>query len=127
MRRHLPPTLTRLTPAVLFCHALALAFTASCVKLPRRAAADAQIVPRAVREEIASPPDVTAHTRPLVNLNRATREELEKLPGIGEGLAARIVEHRERYGPFRRVEHLLAVRGISERRFAELRFYVTVD
>jgi competence protein ComEA len=52
---------------------------------------------------------------------------LERLPGIGEGLAARIVEHRERHGAFRRIEHLIIVRGISERRFAELRAFVTVE
>ncbi|MFL6230533.1 MAG: ComEA family DNA-binding protein [Pyrinomonadaceae bacterium] len=64
---------------------------------------------------------------PLLNINRASREELARLPGIGEGLAARIVEHRERYGTFRRAEHLLSVRGISERRFEQLRALVTVE
>jgi competence protein ComEA len=63
----------------------------------------------------------------LVNINRASREELARLPGIGEGIAARIVEHRERYGAFRRPEHLLMVRGISERRFEQLRTRVTVE
>jgi competence protein ComEA len=62
-----------------------------------------------------------------VNINTATREELERLPGIGEALAERIVEHRERYGPFRRTEHLLVVRGISESRFEQLRALVTVE
>ena len=66
-------------------------------------------------------------TTPLININTASREELERLPGIGEGLAARIVEHRERHGAFRRAEHLIIVRGISERRFAELRPFVTAD
>ncbi|MGH9943991.1 MAG: ComEA family DNA-binding protein [Pyrinomonadaceae bacterium] len=62
-----------------------------------------------------------------ININTAAREELEKLPGVGAGLAARIVEHRERYGPFRRAEHLMMVRGISERRFAELGLHVIVE
>ena len=66
-------------------------------------------------------------TTPTVNINRATREELERLPGVGPALAARIVEHRERHGAFRRVEHLLAVRGVSERRFAELRAHVAAE
>ncbi|HEV3469260.1 MAG TPA: helix-hairpin-helix domain-containing protein [Pyrinomonadaceae bacterium] len=64
---------------------------------------------------------------PRLDLNRATREELERLPGVGPVLAARIVEHRERHGPFRRVEHLLVVRGVSERRFQELRHLVTAE
>jgi len=66
-------------------------------------------------------------TTAVVNINRAASSELERLPGIGPALAARIVEHRERHGAFRRVEHLLLVRGISERRFAELRPLVAVD
>ncbi len=62
-----------------------------------------------------------------ININSATQTELEQLPGIGPGLAARIVAHRARYGPFRRSEHLLIVRGISERRFAQLRSLVSVQ
>jgi len=52
---------------------------------------------------------------------------LEKLPGIGRGLAERIVEHREKYGPFRRPEHLIMVRGISDKRFRALRDSITVE
>jgi competence protein ComEA len=52
---------------------------------------------------------------------------LEKLPGIGQALAARIVEHRQRYGRFRRIEHLLAVRGISERRFRAVSALLTAE
>jgi competence protein ComEA len=62
-----------------------------------------------------------------VSINRATREELERLPGIGRALAARIVEHRERHGLFRRPEHLIIVRGFGERRFRELRGLITTD
>jgi competence ComEA-like helix-hairpin-helix protein len=62
-----------------------------------------------------------------VNINYASREELEKLPGIGPGLAARIVEHRERNGGFRRAEHLIMVRGLSHRRFMAMRAFVTVE
>jgi competence protein ComEA len=101
---------------LLCCAALAAA--PACVKLSRRHAARAE--PQA---HLVTPP----HAAPRTNLNQATLEELERLPGIGPGLAARIVEHRERHGPFRRVEHLLAVRGISERRFRGLRHLVTVE
>jgi competence protein ComEA len=52
---------------------------------------------------------------------------LEKLPGVGPALAARIVEQRERFGPFRRAEHLMLVRGISERRFRQLRPFVNAE
>jgi competence protein ComEA len=70
--------------------------------------------------------DAPTNTATRININTATRAELEQLPGIGEGLAARIIEHRERHGAFRRVEHLIIVRGISERRFRQLRPFVTV-
>ena len=42
-------------------------------------------------------------------------------------MAARIIEHREKYGPFRRPEHLIMVRGMSDRRFRALREFITVD
>ena len=52
-----------------------------------------------------------------ININTAPARDLEKLPGIGKGLAERIIDHREKFGPFRRAEHLIIVRGISDRRF----------
>src|SRR5215207_9542983 len=76
----------------------------SCVKLPRRADGGDGSQPTH-----AQPP---SQDTPLVSLNQASREELERLPGIGPALAARIVEHRERFGRFRRAEHLLLVRRI---------------
>ena len=107
---------------VFFCSALAALSASSCVRLPRQHAPAGAVE---IRHAAQTPPrDVTT---PHLNINRATREELERLPGVGPALARRIVEHRERHGAFRRVEHLLAVRGISERRFAELRAHVTVD
>ena len=50
-----------------------------------------------------------------IDLNRATADELQLLPRIGPALAARIVEERERGGPFRSVEDLARVRGIGPR------------
>jgi len=55
-----------------------------------------------------------------VNVNRATREELEAVPGLGPVLAQEIVRSRERHGPFRRVEELLIVRGVSMRKLRAL-------
>ena len=62
-----------------------------------------------------------------INLNTATANELETLPGIGKALAERIIEHRQKYGPFRRVEHLIVVRGISDRKFRAMRGLITVE
>jgi len=120
-RRPLPGRL-RFFPLMFLCSALlAFAGVSSCVKLPRRAGVVNALTP----SELA--PTRSAASNTLININTASRAELEKLPGIGEGLAARIIEHRGLHGAFRRAEHLIMVRGISERRFDELRAFVTVD
>jgi competence protein ComEA len=62
-----------------------------------------------------------------LNLNTATRAELEALPGIGPVLASRIIEFREKKGGFKRIEELLAVPGISEGKWRALRGLLTVD
>jgi competence protein ComEA len=56
-----------------------------------------------------------------VDLNAASPEELDRLPGIGPVLAGRIVEYRRRHGRFTRIEELLAVRGIGPRLLERLR------
>ena len=61
-----------------------------------------------------------------VDLNAATAADLDALPGIGPVLAQRIVEHRERNGPFRSVEQLDDVPGIGPATYAELAELVTV-
>ena len=61
-----------------------------------------------------------------VDLNAATVADLDGLPGIGPVLAQRIVEHRERSGPFRTVEQLDDVPGIGPATYAELAELVTV-
>ena len=60
-----------------------------------------------------------------INVNIATVEELEKLPHIGRKTAEAIVAFREENGPFRRAEHLLLIRGVSEKRFADIRQFIS--
>lgn len=72
-------------------------------------------------------PSQTRQPENAVNINTASAEELQSLPQIGPQLAEKIIEHRRRYGPFRRAEHLLIVDGMSERRFDEIRMMITVD
>lgn len=62
-----------------------------------------------------------------ININTATVDELEKLDGIGRATADNIIAYRTKNGAFRRVEHLMLVRGISEERFAELRSLIKID
>lgn len=61
-----------------------------------------------------------------ININTASAEELTTLPGIGPSYAQRIVEHREKNGPFKRPEDLLAVRGIGDKTFERIRDRITV-
>lgn len=62
-----------------------------------------------------------------ININSASAEELEKLPHIGRKTAEAIVEFRTRNGPFRRVEHLMQIRGVSEERFLEIRHLLRTE
>ena len=62
-----------------------------------------------------------------VNVNTATAEELQLLPGIGETRARAVIETRKRRGGFESVEELLDVKGIGESSLQQMRPYVTVD
>ena len=62
-----------------------------------------------------------------VNLNTATADELEALPGIGAARAEAILAYRAEVGAFHSVEDLLAVSGIGAARLDALRPYVTVE
>lgn len=62
----------------------------------------------------------------LVDINTATAEDLQKVPGIGETLARRIIEFREQHGRFEKVDDLLNVRGIGVASLEKLRRYVVV-
>lgn len=61
-----------------------------------------------------------------VNINTAGVAELDTLPGIGPALAQRIIDYRAAHGPFKSIEDLKNVSGIGEKKFAELKDYVTL-
>jgi len=61
-----------------------------------------------------------------VDLNSATAGELEQVPGIGPSMAQAIIAFRTKSSPFRRVEDLLAIHGISRRKLEQMRPYVMV-
>lgn len=79
----------------------------------------------------ASPTGGTAPATPgapagIVNLNTATLDELDALPGVGPSTAQAIVAYREAHGAFSKVEDLLDVRGIGPAKFATLQPLVGV-
>jgi competence ComEA-like helix-hairpin-helix protein len=61
-----------------------------------------------------------------LNINSASADQLTALPGIGPSYAQRIVEYREKNGPFHRVEDILNVRGIGEKTFEKIRDRITI-
>ena len=60
-----------------------------------------------------------------MNINSATAEELEMLPGIGKSLAQEIISYRTRNGNFASIEDLLKVKGIGPSKFNALKDYIT--
>jgi competence protein ComEA len=62
-----------------------------------------------------------------IDLNLANVKELQELPGVGPVTAQRIIEMREKSGRFHRVEDLLAIRGISQKKLDAMKPYVTVS
>ena len=56
----------------------------------------------------------------LININNATEQELQNLPGIGPATASKIVEYRTSYGPFSQIEDITNVSGIGEKKFESI-------
>ncbi len=62
-----------------------------------------------------------------ININTASREELEKLPNIGAKTADKIIEYRKRFGKFRRIENIMLVESISDKKFRRIRNMIKVE
>jgi len=81
--------------------------------------------PAAQTAAAASRGSTRANAKPastaIVNINTASAVEMTTLPGIGAKTAARIIEYRQKNGPFKKVEELMNVRGIGEKNFLKLK------
>ena len=82
--------------------------------------ASAQTVARSAASATSAVPPA------MVNINTASANDLEALPGIGAKTAARIIEYRQKNGPFKKVEELMNVRGVGEKSFLKLKAQLTV-
>jgi competence protein ComEA len=74
----------------------------------------------------AQTPAPAAERAAAVNLNTASAADLESLPGIGAKTAERILEYRQKNGPFKKIEDLMNVKGIGEKSFLKLKPRLTV-
>lgn len=61
-----------------------------------------------------------------LNINHATATQLSALEGIGDTLAQRIIDYREKNGDFRSIRDILKVKGIGETKYSKFKDYITV-
>jgi competence ComEA-like helix-hairpin-helix protein len=111
------PTVELSRELIAFLVVAIFVYVSGCATLPHHHTPTAQA-------ELAAP---KSENGPRTNINTASPQQLEKLPGIGKVIADRIVAHRTQYGPFRRTEHLMMVRGISDRKFRALQSMIVVE
>ncbi len=105
---------------------------------PQPASAPPPSLPVAAAGSPPAPPAAPRPTQPadsgspssrqvvLVNLNTATQQDLERVPGIGPVIAQRILRYRAQYGAFRRIEELMLIKGIGPKKMEQIRPYVVL-
>ena len=74
----------------------------------------------------AAQPSAKKAPAAIVNLNTASAADLQTLPGIGAKTAARILDYRQKNGPFKKIEELMNIRGVGEKNFLKLKNQITV-
>ncbi len=78
--------------------------------------------------EAAPPPGGSTPGAPIgkININTASLEELDKLPGIGPSIGKAIIDYRTQHGPFKTIEEINDVKGIGDALFAKIKDSITV-
>jgi competence protein ComEA len=74
----------------------------------------------------SSSPDKVKPGDPKINLNTATVSDLSRLPGIGPATAKKIVDYRTAHGPFKRIEDVMNIKGIKDKKFQKIKDFITV-
>ena len=85
------------------------------------------IAPASTEQAREDEPEPEGEVTFPVNINTAGKKALMELPGIGETYAQRIIDHREKHGPFTEIEGIMEVSGIGEKRFENIKDYITVE
>lgn len=70
--------------------------------------------------------EVNKNDAKLININKASEEELQKLTGVGESTAKKIINYREEYGNFKTIEDIKNVSGIGDAKFEAIKKDITV-
>ncbi|MGW4796538.1 helix-hairpin-helix domain-containing protein [Nonomuraea sp. NPDC004297] len=123
---YLLPAGARVTDAVSAAGGVSRKASTGALNLARKLIDGEQIVVGAAAGQVLSGPLTVDPAAAVIDLNSATTEQLEQLPGVGEVLAARISEFRASRGGFTSVEQLREVTGIGPRKFAEIKPKVRV-
>lgn len=78
-------------------------------------------------EIISTKKEETPLQKKSIDLNKASVEELKKLPGIGKKTAQKIVEYRRKYGGFNKIEDIMKVERIGQNLFEKIKEYITIN
>ena len=77
-------------------------------------------------DSVQTQPTTSPESLGKIDINTATSDQLQLLPGIGEALAQRILDYRAEHGEFKSTEELLNVSGIGEKKFDSIKNFIII-